>query len=100
MFQINTCLQQQITTIKQSKKLKSQKGVLKLLQNINENKATGPDNIPDKLLKIFAEELSDVFTFLFQNSLNKGKIPDDWSISFLFLRRETRKVSTITDLYP
>ena len=30
----------------------SKKGVLNLLKNINEHKATGPDNIPGKLLKV------------------------------------------------
>ena len=58
--------------------------MLKLLQGINENKATGPDDIPGKLLKICAFELHEVFTILFQNSLNLGAIPDDWKSAHIF----------------
>ena len=47
----------------------SKKGVLTLLQNIKENKATGPDEIPGKFLKICAFELHEIFTILFQTSL-------------------------------
>jgi len=53
-------------------------GVLKLLLNIKENKATGPDGIPAKLLKICAEELTDVYRLLYQASLDQGMIPEDW----------------------
>ena len=56
----------------------AKQGVLKLLLNINENKATGPDDIPGKLLKICAHELHEIFTILFQTSLNQGIVPDDW----------------------
>ena len=62
----------------------SKKGVTNLLKNINENKATGPDQIPGKLLKICAEELTDVFTIFFQNSLEQGKIPDNWKLAHIF----------------
>ena len=48
------------------------------LTNINDNKATGPDGIPGKLLKICASELAAVYTVLFQASLNQGVLPDDW----------------------
>ena len=53
-------------------------GVLKLLQNLKPNKASGPDNIPAKFLKENAEELAPALTSLFQASLHQSKIPDDW----------------------
>ena len=53
-------------------------GVLKLLLNIKPNKATGPDGIPGNLLKICAEEIADVYTLLFQASLDQGSLPSDW----------------------
>ena len=56
-------------------------GVLKLLQNININKATGPDGIPGRLLKICAEELASVFRLLFQASLDQGELPKDWKMA-------------------
>ena len=54
------------------------KGVLKLLKDIKPHKASGPDNIPGRLLKEAAEELAPGLTFLFQISLDSGKIPTDW----------------------
>ena len=54
------------------------KGVEKLLANINPNKATGPDEIPGKLLKLGAKELAPSLSVLFQASLDQGKVPDDW----------------------
>ena len=53
-------------------------GVLKLLLNIKENKATGPDGIPGDLLKLCAYEIADVYTLLFQASLDQGTLPSDW----------------------
>jgi hypothetical protein len=47
-------------------------GLLKLLLNIKEHKATGPDDIPGKLLKIVAFEILDIYQLLFQSSLNQG----------------------------
>ncbi len=52
-------------------------GILKLLLNINVNKAPGPDNIPGRLLKLCAEELHIPLTKIFQKSLDTGTIPDD-----------------------
>ena len=54
------------------------KGVLKLLKDIKPHKATGPDNIPGRLLKEAAEELAPGLAHLFQISIDDGKIPLDW----------------------
>ena len=56
----------------------SKAGVLKLLEKIKVNKATGPDGIPGNLLKMCASELASVFTLLFQASLDQGSVPSDW----------------------
>ena len=56
----------------------SRAGVLKLMANIREHKATGPDGIPGRLLKYCALELADTFTLLFQKSLEQGIVPKDW----------------------
>ena len=61
----------------------TKKGVLSLLQNIKENKATGPDGIPGKFLKLCAFELHEVFTILFQKSLDLGTIPDEWKVAHI-----------------
>ena len=49
----------------------SVKGVFKLLINIKPHKATGPDNIPGRLLKELANELAPVLTTLYQASLDQ-----------------------------
>lgn len=56
----------------------TENGVLKLLQRTNPHKATGPDNIPARLIKELAPELTPAITFLFQTSLNLGKVPKEW----------------------
>ena len=53
-------------------------GVHKLLSNLKIHKATGPDNIPARLLKELAAELTPVFTLFYQTSLDQGKVPNDW----------------------
>ena len=54
------------------------------MENINDKKATGPDDIPGKLLKICALELHEIFVILFQQSLDLGTVPDDWKTAHIF----------------
>jgi hypothetical protein len=54
------------------------KGVYKLLRDLDPYKATGPDKIPTRFLKDYAEELSPSLALIFQASLNQGQIPTDW----------------------
>jgi hypothetical protein len=46
------------------------KGVYKLQRDLDPYKATGPDQIPTKFLKDYAEELSPSLALIFQASLN------------------------------
>jgi hypothetical protein len=50
-------------------------GVMKLLTSLNPHKATGPDSIPARLLKEIGKEITPALTFIFQASINQGKIP-------------------------
>ena len=54
-------------------------GVQKLLENVNVNKAIGPDKIPNHVLKECATELAPAITCIFQSSLDSGTLPDDWT---------------------
>lgn len=54
------------------------KGVTKLLKNLQPNKATGPDNIPGKLLRLAADEIAPLLTLIFNKSLSTGQVPNDW----------------------
>ena len=59
----------------------------KLLQNINPSKASGPDNIPNKVLKQCAKHLALSMSLIFQLSLDIGTLPEDWrnaNISSIF----------------
>ena len=47
-------------------------GVLKLLQKLKPNKATGPDNIRPKILKELAAEIAPILTIIFRRSLESG----------------------------
>ena len=68
----------------------TKKEVTKLLKGLN-TKALGPDELHPKVLKELATELGPVFAHLFQQSIDKGEIPKEWSLanSFLILMRIT-----------
>ena len=53
-------------------------GVYKLLSSLQVHKAMGPDELPTRLLKELAEELTSGFTLFYQALLDQGTIPDDW----------------------
>ena len=59
----------------------SLESVLETLKSINPNKATGPDNIPNKILKMAAEILSPSLSAIFNRSLSMGIYPDDWKMA-------------------
>ena len=54
-------------------------GVLKLLQGLKVSKASGPDNIPNRVLKETALEITPFITKLFQHSVKTGTLHKDWS---------------------
>ena len=54
---------------------------METLKSINPNKATGPDNIPSRVLKIAAEILSPSLTAIFNRSLSMGIYPNDWKMA-------------------
>ena len=56
----------------------SEEGVLKLLQELDPSKASGPDDIPCRLLKALAVELAPVYTAFFTQSLREGVVPSEW----------------------
>ena len=53
-------------------------GVEKLLDNINIHKASGPDKIPNIILKTCSKEISPALAKIFQQSLDTGTLPTDW----------------------
>ena len=53
-------------------------GVTKLLEGLNGRKAPGPDKLPNLILKNAANEISPFLKIIFDQSLQTGKLPDDW----------------------
>ena len=56
-------------------------GVEKLLQNLNPGKASGPDSVPNRILKLCAKELAPMLTFIFNQSLSLVVLPADWKLA-------------------
>ena len=61
----------------------NRKGVLKLLRGTNPHKATGPDEIPGRLLKTLSDEVVDSISLIFQASLDQGRIPTAWKQAYI-----------------
>ena len=55
--------------------------VIKLLKGLNPSKALGPDELHHSVLKELATELGPVFAHLFQQSIDTGEIPKEWSLA-------------------
>ena len=58
-------------------------GVENLLKNLNPHKATGPDQISSRFLNSMSNVLAPVLTIIFQESLDKGQIPEDWKKAYV-----------------
>jgi hypothetical protein len=54
-------------------------GVLKQLQSLNSNKASGPDEIPARMLHEYAEEVCEMLAHIFQQTYDTGTLPNDWT---------------------
>ena len=52
--------------------------VTKLLEGLNGGKASRPDELPNLILKNAANEISPYIKIISDQSLQTGKLPDDW----------------------
>ena len=59
----------------------SKDGVTKLLKGLNPSKALWPDELNPRALKELATELGPAFARLFQQSIDTGEIPREWSLA-------------------
>ena len=53
-------------------------GVHKLLKNLNPGKASGPDEIPTRMLKELADEIAPAVAAIIRQTLDEGQLPDVW----------------------
>ena len=51
----------------------------KLLHKLKIHKASGPDQVPARLLKTVADEIAPALSLLFKAALYQGKSPSDWN---------------------
>ena len=61
----------------------TKEGVTKLLKGLNPSKALGPDELHPRVLKELATELGPIFAHLFQQSIDSGDIPKEWTLQTL-----------------
>ena len=54
------------------------RGTHKLLTQLKVNKASGPDGLPNRVLRELVDHLAPVLAAIFQQSLDTNAIPDDW----------------------
>ena len=59
----------------------TKEGVTKYFRSLNPFKALGPDELHPSVLKELAMELGPVFAHLFQQSIDTGEIPTEWSLA-------------------
>ena len=84
----------------------TEQGVHKLLKHIKPHKATGPDKIQGRFLKEMALEKTPAITYLFNKSLELGRVPKDWLGAHIvpFFKRATKYTiklpASFTHLYP
>ena len=57
----------------------TKEGVTKLLKGLNPSKALGPDELHHRVLKELTTELGPIFAHLFQQSIDSGEIPKEWT---------------------
>ena len=55
--------------------------VEKAIDQLNENSASGPDEIPSRVIKELKQQLLKPLTILFTESLKSGKIPEEWRLA-------------------
>ena len=67
------------------------KGVTKLLDGLNVHKASGPDGLNARVLKECSNEISPILALIYNESLARGDVPDEWrqaNVSLVFKKGE------------
>jgi len=59
-------------------------GVLKLLSQLDVRKSMGPDGISPRILKETSREVAPILTFIFNQLLSSGVVPQDWRLANIF----------------
>ena len=57
--------------------------MVKLLHNLIPRKASGPDEVPARLLQSLAAEVAPALTLIFEQSIQTGKLPSHWKKAWI-----------------
>lgn len=74
--------------------------VLKILRNVKTGKASGPDNVPGKVLKLCRNELVKPIHTLYQASLDQNLVPTLWKTSNIVPVPKKKLPIEMNDLRP
>ena len=74
--------------------------VLKAMTSVNTTKASGPDNISPKVIKVCADQLCGIFSFIFNLSLSDCQIPEQWKTSCIIPVPKRPNVKVMNDYRP
>ena len=72
----------------------------KCFSKLKSNKASGPDGLSPKILKLCSKQLSYIYCTIFNMSLNICKIPTLWKTSKIIPVPKTSNISQMNDLRP
>ena len=53
------------------------------MSGLNPSKASGPDQVPARLLKELSKELAPVVTALYKQSFDTGDVPEEWTTAWI-----------------
>ena len=88
--------ERKLTTLPLENLIVTEDQVKKKLQKLNPNKASGPDHLSPKLIKATSSTIAPALTSLFNLSLSKGKVPNEWkhaTVSPIFKKGDKKSPS-------
>ena len=74
--------------------------VFRNMKKMNPSKAKGPDDLSPRVLKLCANQLSGIFTFIFNLSLSQCAIPKLWKTSCIIPVPKRPNVKVMNDYRP
>jgi hypothetical protein len=70
------------------------------LKNLGNNKAPGPDNIPNSILKNMPNQFHDLLLLIFKQCYKQQQIPTSWKTSLTILLYKKSDPSILTNHRP
>ena len=74
--------------------------VLAALLSLDTNKATGPDEIPPRILKECAHQIAPSLCLIFNQSLQLGSLPEEWKLANIIPIHKKGDISNVENYRP